>query len=75
MFSLDQLTGSHLPEKTLCMTFDDGPGETPNDGPGPKTIPLAEYLYKENIPATFFCVGQHTIALELCLFLLLITTI
>jgi peptidoglycan/xylan/chitin deacetylase (PgdA/CDA1 family) len=59
MFSLNQLIGSHLTEKTLCLTFDDGPGETPNDGPGPKTLPLAEYLYKENISATFFCVGQH----------------
>jgi peptidoglycan/xylan/chitin deacetylase (PgdA/CDA1 family) len=59
MFSLDQLTGSLLPYKTLCLTFDDGPGETPNDGPGPKTLRLAEYLHKENIPATFFCVGQH----------------
>ncbi len=59
MFSPDQLTGSHLPDKTLCLTFDDGPGETPNDGPGPKTLLLAEYLHKENIAATFFCVGQH----------------
>jgi len=59
MFSLDQLTGSHLPEKTLCMTFDDGPGETLNDGPGPKTLRLAEYLHSENIQATFFFVGQH----------------
>jgi peptidoglycan/xylan/chitin deacetylase (PgdA/CDA1 family) len=59
MFCLEQLTGSHLPDKTLCLTFDDGPGETTNDGPGPKTLPLAEYLHKENIPATFFCVGQH----------------
>lgn len=70
MFSLHQLTGSHLPEKTLCLTFDDGPGETPNDGPGPKTLRLAEYLHKENISATFFCVGQHielypTILIEL----------
>jgi peptidoglycan/xylan/chitin deacetylase (PgdA/CDA1 family) len=59
MFSLNQLNGSHLPDKTLCLTFDDGPGETSNDGPGPKTLRLAEYLYKENISATFFCVGQH----------------
>ncbi len=59
MFSLNQLAGSHLPDKTLCVTFDDGPGETPDGGPGPKTLLIAEYLHKENINATFFCVGQH----------------
>src|SRR4051794_10902380 len=59
MFSLDQIDGLHLPDKTLCLTFDDGPGETLNEGPGPKTMPLAQYLYGENISATFFCVGQH----------------
>jgi len=59
MFSKDQLIGFHLPDKTLCITFDDGPGVTPNEGPGPKTLRLAEYLHKEDIVATFFCVGQH----------------
>lgn len=59
MFSLQQLTGIHLPDKTLCFTFDDGPGETSGDGPGPKTVRLAQYLRGENIKATFFCTGMH----------------
>ena len=58
MFSLEQINGLHLPEKTFCLTFDDGPGETLNDGPGPKTLLLANYLREENIAATFFCVGR-----------------
>ncbi len=59
MFSLEQLTGRSIPEKTLCFTFDDGPGETTGEGPGPKTLPLAEYLHAEGISATFFCVGKN----------------
>jgi peptidoglycan/xylan/chitin deacetylase (PgdA/CDA1 family) len=58
MFSLEQLNGQHLPDKTICITFDDGPGETVGDGPGPKTMRLAEFLHDEKIPATFFMVGQ-----------------
>jgi peptidoglycan/xylan/chitin deacetylase (PgdA/CDA1 family) len=59
MFSTDQLKGLSLPEKTLCLTFDDGPGETEGDDPGPKTVQLAEYLTEQNISATFFMVGSH----------------
>ena len=58
MFSLLQINGASLPDKTLCLTFDDGPGETMGDGPGPKTVPLAAYLNSEGIQATFFCVGK-----------------
>jgi peptidoglycan/xylan/chitin deacetylase (PgdA/CDA1 family) len=61
MFSTDQLKGLSLPEKTLCLTFDDGPGETEGDGPGPKTVRLAEYLTEQNIFATFFMVGKFAI--------------
>lgn len=60
MFSkLPQYTGASLPDKSLCLTFDDGPGETAGDGPGPKTLKLAEYLYQEGVCATFFMVGKH----------------
>ncbi len=59
MFSQTQFTGSLFPPKTLCLTFDDGPGETAGTGPGPKTIPLAEYLFIQGIAATFFLVGRH----------------
>lgn len=59
MFSQTPITGSSLPPKTLCLTFDDGPGETVGNGAGPKTIPLAKYLFNENIQAAFFLTGRH----------------
>ncbi|HWB28240.1 MAG TPA: polysaccharide deacetylase family protein [Chitinophagaceae bacterium] len=59
MFSGIQYNGASLPPKTLCFTFDDGPGETAGNGRGPKTARLAEYLYREGIPATFFMTGRH----------------
>jgi peptidoglycan/xylan/chitin deacetylase (PgdA/CDA1 family) len=59
MFANIPFNGSSLPEKTLCLTFDDGPGETPGNGPGPKTLRLAQYLHTEKIRATFFMVGKH----------------
>jgi peptidoglycan/xylan/chitin deacetylase (PgdA/CDA1 family) len=45
------LTGFNLPAKTLCFTFDDGPGED--------TVELGRFLQQENIVATFFIVGAH----------------
>jgi len=48
-----------LPDGTLCLTFDDGPGETEADGPGPRTTALAELLADEDVPATFFMCGSH----------------
>ncbi len=44
------LFGSSLPPRTICLTYD--------DGPGPETRDLAEYLHSEGIAATFFVVGQ-----------------
>jgi peptidoglycan/xylan/chitin deacetylase (PgdA/CDA1 family) len=61
MFSINQFNASFLPEKTLCLTFDDGPGETIGDGPGPKTLNLAQFLKEENISATFFSVGKFVL--------------
>jgi peptidoglycan/xylan/chitin deacetylase (PgdA/CDA1 family) len=58
MFSLFPFNGAGMAAKTLCFTFDDGPGQTIGDGPGPKTIRLAEYLHAEGISAAFFCVGK-----------------
>ncbi len=46
-----QLGGSELPNKTLSLTFD--------DGPGPRTKELAEFLGKEGVPATFFINGKN----------------
>lgn len=53
MFTTQPLSGSSLPPKTLCFTFDDGPGEN--------TLAIAKYLFKEGIPATFFVVGKYAI--------------
>jgi peptidoglycan/xylan/chitin deacetylase (PgdA/CDA1 family) len=59
MFYEDQIRGNNLPAKTICLTFDDGPGETPKGENGPQTLKLAEYLFALRIPATFFVTGKH----------------
>jgi peptidoglycan/xylan/chitin deacetylase (PgdA/CDA1 family) len=45
------IRGKGLPGKTLCLTYD--------DGPGPQTAELGEYLFRQGIPATFFVIGQR----------------
>ncbi|AKU98975.1 polysaccharide deacetylase [Labilithrix luteola] len=40
-----------LVDKELALTLD--------DGPGPRTIELAEWLAREKVPATFFMVGKN----------------
>jgi len=45
-----QITGADLPPDSLVMTYD--------DGPGPNTLPIAEYLSDMGIEATFFVVGK-----------------
>jgi peptidoglycan/xylan/chitin deacetylase (PgdA/CDA1 family) len=59
MFLDRDIKGNRLPPKTLCLTYDDGPGETAGDGPGPRTLELAHYLYEQGIRAAFFVVGSH----------------
>jgi peptidoglycan/xylan/chitin deacetylase (PgdA/CDA1 family) len=54
------LTGAaSMADGTLCLTYDDGPGATAGDGPGPRTLPLATYLADEGVRATFFMCGMH----------------
>lgn len=54
------LTGAmSMAPGTLCLTYDDGPGATEGDRPGPRTLPLATYLADEGVPATFFMSGRH----------------
>jgi peptidoglycan/xylan/chitin deacetylase (PgdA/CDA1 family) len=53
------LRGQSLPERTVCLTYDDGPGETTGDGPGPRTSEIGRFLYERGIVGTFFVVGQH----------------
>ncbi|WP_419800382.1 polysaccharide deacetylase family protein [Mucilaginibacter sp.] len=51
MYYSTALNGSDLPAKTLCLTFDDGPGQ--------HTLPIARFLAEHQIRATFFVVGKY----------------
>jgi len=51
MFKTVPINGAGLPDRTLVLTYD--------DGPGPNTLPIAEYLRAKNIMATFFVIGKH----------------
>ncbi len=46
-----QLFGNELPEKTISLTFDDGPGA--------RTVELSEFLAAQGIKATFFINGKN----------------
>jgi peptidoglycan/xylan/chitin deacetylase (PgdA/CDA1 family) len=59
MFFHSDIKGNDLPPKTLCLTYDDGPGQTAGNGPGPRTLQLGRYLLAEDIQATFFMVGKY----------------
>jgi YD repeat-containing protein len=59
MFFDTDLKGDRLPPKTLCLTYDDGPGATTGPGPGPRTEELARFLFEQDIAATFFVIGRH----------------
>jgi peptidoglycan/xylan/chitin deacetylase (PgdA/CDA1 family) len=43
--------GDQLPPRTLCLTYDDGPGL--------HTRELGHFLFEEGIGATFFVIGRH----------------
>ena len=60
-FFRTEIRGNLLPNMTLCLTFDDGPGLTqaPMPTPGPRTDDLAFYLFLLGIPATFFVIGDY----------------
>jgi peptidoglycan/xylan/chitin deacetylase (PgdA/CDA1 family) len=51
MFEHQDFKGRGLAPRTVCLTYD--------DGPGPHTLQLGRYLYEQGIPATFFVVGSH----------------
>ncbi|MEY4066468.1 MAG: hypothetical protein RIR26_2676 [Pseudomonadota bacterium] len=53
-FSSPQLHGSGLPDGSISLTFD--------DGPGPRTAELSRYLKAEGIHATFFIQGSAAAA-------------
>jgi peptidoglycan/xylan/chitin deacetylase (PgdA/CDA1 family) len=50
MFAAEPFTGADLPDGSLVLTYD--------DGPGPNTLAVAEYLSGVGIEATFFVVGE-----------------
>jgi peptidoglycan-N-acetylglucosamine deacetylase len=50
VFATVPITGADLPDGTLVLTYD--------DGPGPNTLAVAEYLAEQAIEATFFVVGE-----------------
>lgn len=59
MFFHEDIKGNRLPRGTICLTYDDGPGESQGDGPGPHTQALGRFLREQGIRATFFVVGRH----------------
>jgi peptidoglycan-N-acetylglucosamine deacetylase len=54
MWSERPSTGESLTDKHLCLTFDDGPAD-------PATLDIARYLVEQQIPATFFVVGDEAV--------------
>lgn len=59
MFFDSDIRGDLLPARTVCLTYDDGPGCTRGEGPGPQTLRIARYLHRRGIRAAFFAVGRH----------------
>jgi peptidoglycan/xylan/chitin deacetylase (PgdA/CDA1 family) len=60
--SVDPPTNNPLPDGTLCLTYDDGPGVTSTPtGPGARTDDLGFYLFLQGIPATFFVIGERAV--------------
>jgi peptidoglycan/xylan/chitin deacetylase (PgdA/CDA1 family) len=58
MFLHHGLTGCDLPDKTVCLTFDDGPGSPLETRQGPRTFDIASYLASRAIESTFFLTGE-----------------
>jgi peptidoglycan/xylan/chitin deacetylase (PgdA/CDA1 family) len=53
MFFDHDINGSDLPPKTLCLTYDDGPGR--------HTEEIGRFLFEHEIEATFFVMGRHAV--------------
>lgn len=51
MIAISDLEKLTLPDKTLCLTFDDGPGPLSSD--------IGDFLHQHKIRATFFVVGKY----------------
>ena len=61
MFVKTSLKWSKPEDRTLVLTYDDGPRQINAEPgvPGPRTLELAKYLHEMNIRATFFVIGKH----------------
>ena len=68
MFFYAPIWGSRLPDKVLCLTFDDGPDDlgvalagkdVHTQSAGPQTLNLAKFLHEQGVPATFFVLGER----------------
>lgn len=53
MFSTQDISNIQLPDKTLCLTYDDGPGQY--------TQAIGEFLNAQGVRATFFVVGKYAV--------------
>jgi peptidoglycan/xylan/chitin deacetylase (PgdA/CDA1 family) len=51
MLERGSIAGLHLPERTLCLTYD--------DGPGPDSAAIGAFLAERGVRATFFVVGKY----------------
>jgi len=51
MFLDSDICGDDLPARTVSLTFD--------DGPGPETQAIGQFLFEHRIPATFFVIGRN----------------
>src|SRR5438876_10741626 len=52
------MSGSALPPGTVCVPFDDAPGETTGPGPGPRTLEPGECPKTEGARGAFVCGGK-----------------
>lgn len=51
MLERGSIAGLRLPERTLCLTYD--------DGPGPDSAAIGDFLAERGVRATFFVVGKY----------------
>jgi hypothetical protein len=56
MFQDSDIVADLLPPGTLCLAYDDRPGQadTSRDGRGLRTAELGAFLHSQGVPATFF---------------------
>ena len=59
MLSECGINGSDLPEKTVCLTFDDGPAFPVLSDAGPRSLQVGVHLAERGAQATFFVLGEQ----------------